>query len=77
MDSKPNTMGTGRRTRIAKHCMVRFLCLMCGGEQVLDAYMGQPVCPKDGMDLDPITVVRDSPPPDPIREKALGETYKG
>jgi dCMP deaminase len=62
VDRKPNVMGTGRRIRIAKTCMVRFRCMACGGEAVLDAYMGQPVCPEDGVDLEPLTVVRTSPP---------------
>lgn len=68
---KGNIVGTGKHVRRAPACMVRFKCPKCGGESVLDAYLGVPHCPDDRADLEPISVVRDTPPPDPIRRKNL------
>jgi hypothetical protein len=68
---KGNIVGTGVHQRKAPQCMVRFRCPDCGGESILDAYMGVPHCPIDRKDLEPISVVRDTPPPEPKRKHAL------
>lgn len=62
-------IGQGHKTRKAPKCMVRFICPVCGGESILNAYMGVPTCPIDDVSLEPLTVVRDAPPPDPGRER--------
>lgn len=74
---KGNIVGTGKNVRRAPQCMVRFKCPQCGGESTLDAYLGVPHCPDDNKDLEPISVIRDSPPPDPVKEKNLSAPFKG
>lgn len=56
---------------LAATCMVRFRCVRCRGEEILDAYEGAPRHIHDGVKftMEALTLVRLSPA-DPIPETA-------
>lgn len=61
---------------LAPKCMVRFRCVSCGEEQILDAYEGAPRHQHGAVKfiMEPLTVVRPGQHPYPMTEHQVRQS---